>query len=219
MPLTLWNFGNVFYRGAQTSVMAFYEGLLRGDIAGLEHIPKKGAYLVAANHLSFIDPPAIGSAITRPMYFFARNTLFKPGLANWVLTALHAIPYKRDSEGDAGAMKRILRLLKEGEGLLMFIEGTRSHNGELQTPKPGLGLLACKTGVPVIPARIFGSHQALGRSNKELCLHARSSLVFGPPMQASEYDPGPQAANRYQEASNRVFQKLSDLKPIIPPCI
>ncbi len=217
MSLLAFNFKNEFYFIARFLTLSFYEGLMRCDVAGREHIPPSGPFIIAANHLSFIDPPVIGaSVLTRPIHYFARDSLFKPGFANWLLTQLNAIPYKRDSDGDVGAMKKILKILQQGEGLLLFIEGTRSVTGELQKPKPGLGMIACKTKVPVVPARIFGSHTVLNRSNTGFNFQARSSLVFGPALSTNEYDPGPGHENRYQEASERVFSAISALRPTCP---
>ncbi len=219
MSLLALDLKKTFYDGARVMVLSCYEDLLRGDSSGYENIPRTGPFIIAANHLSFIDPPVIGAFIPRPIHYFARDTLFKPGLTNWLLTTLNGIPYKRGSDSDIGAMKYILKLLKEGAGLLLFLEGTRSLTGELQPPKPGLGMLACKTGVPIIPTRIFGSNDALNRANTGVNLQARISLVFGTTLYPKDYDLGATAANRYQQASNTVFNALSALSPIQPPAI
>lgn len=208
------------YSFAQVSVRSIVEWLLRGEVAGLHNIPKTGGFLIASNHLSFLDPPAIGALVSRPISYFARDTLFKPGFADWLLRSLNSIPVKRDADSDISAMKRVLNLLKkEGEGLLFFPEGTRSLDGKLQKAQPGIGLIACKTAVPVIPARIYGMERALGKQQKRLNISTPVSIRFGAPLFPHEYDPGPKADNRYQESANRIMAAIANLDPVKPPCV
>lgn len=188
--------------------------VFRGEIAGLENIPLAGAYLVAANHASHLDPPFIGARIPRQMAFFARKTLWKPGLAARWLDHVGAIPVDRDGGSDLRAIKRVLTTLAEGKSLVLFPEGTRSLDGELQSAKAGVGLIACKTGVPVLPVRIFNSHRALGRSGG-FTPGAPVDIVFGPLIPPSAYDSPSDGKERYQRASERIMARIAALPP--PP--
>jgi 1-acyl-sn-glycerol-3-phosphate acyltransferase len=177
-------------------------------IGGCEHIPLKGGFIIAANHLSFMDPPVIGAAVPRPVYYFARDTLFLKPWVSLLLTQLNGLPYKRDSEGDAASMKKILKLLRAGEGLLLFIEGTRSLDGQLQKPKPGIGLMACRTQVPIVPARVFNTHHMLNHANTQLNFTVNSSVMFGPALMPADYDPGVDALDRYLKAAYCVAEAI-----------
>lgn len=185
----------------------------RGEVAGQENLPRDGAFLVAANHLSFLDPPIIGSQIPRQLCFFARKTLWKPGVAAWWLDTVGVIPVDRDGGQDVSALKRVLRALKDNKGLILFPEGTRSPNGALQAPKPGVGFIVCKSQVPVVPVRIFGSFEAFGRGVKIPRLGTPVSVVFGRPIPPEAYDDPSAGKQRYQVASDRIMAEIARLQP------
>lgn len=189
-----------------------YQACFRGEVLGQEHLPRNGAFLVAANHASFIDPPVIGSVVPRQICFFARKTLWKPGLASWWLDAVGTIPVDRDGGQDVSALKRVLRSLKDNKGLILFPEGTRSPNGQLQSPKSGVGFIVVKSQVPVVPVRIFGSFEAFGRGMKLPRLGTRISVVFGPPILPAVYDDPSAGKERYQVVSQRIFERIAALR-------
>jgi 1-acyl-sn-glycerol-3-phosphate acyltransferase len=188
-----------------------YDMFFRGEVAGLEHLPKEGAFLIASNHASLLDPPIIGSVVQRQVCFFARKSLWKPGIAAWWLDAVGTIPVDRDGGQDVSAIKRVLRALASEKVLILFPEGTRSPDGTLQTPKPGVGMIVCRSQVPVVPARIFGSFEAFGKGIGFPRPGNPVSVVFGPPLQPSEYDPG-SGKERYQQASERIFAAIAQLE-------
>lgn len=187
----------------------------RGDVAGTENIPLTGAFLIAANHASHLDPPFIGSQVPRQMSFFARKTLWKAGVASWWLDTVGTIPVDRDGGQDVGALKRVLRALGDGRVMILFPEGTRSLDGRLQPAKPGVGFMACRTQVPVVPARIFGSFEAFGKGAKFPRLGTPVTVVFGPPIPPSAYDDPSAGKERYQLASERIMAEIAKLQP--PP--
>ena len=188
-----------------------YDMFFRGEVIGTEHLPKTGAFLIASNHASHLDPPIIGSFVQRQVCFFARKSLWKPGIPAWWLDAVGTIPVDRDGGQDVSAIKRVLRALANDKILILFPEGTRSPDGALQTPKPGVGMIVCRTQVPVVPARIFGSFEAFGKGIGFPRAGTPVSVVFGPPLSPSEYDPG-SGKERYQQASERIFAAISKLK-------
>lgn len=206
---------NWIYEIGRTLSDCVFDGGYRGDLAGLEYIPSRGPFIVAANHASYFDPPAVGRVVPRQIAYFARKTLFGPGLTGRILRSVNAIPVDRDGESDIQAVKAVLSALKQGRGILFFPEGTRSPDGSLQTPKPGLGMIACKARVPVVPARIFESHRAFGRGMKTPQLGVPMSVGFAPPLAAAHFDPGSKTRNRYQEASQRIMNAIAAIPP--PP--
>jgi 1-acyl-sn-glycerol-3-phosphate acyltransferase len=193
-------------------IRSAFDMFFRGDVAGTENLPKHGAFLIAANHASHLDPPLVGCHVPRQMCFFARKTLWSGGLASWWLDAVGTIPVDRDGGQDVGALKRVLRALAEGKVMILFPEGTRSPDGKLQTPKPGVGFIVCKTQVPVVPARIFGSFEAYGKGMKVPKSHP-TPVVFGTPMPPSAYDEPAAGKQRYQIASERIMAEIARLQP------
>ena len=189
-----------------------YDLAFRGEVSGRENLPADGAFLVACNHASFIDPPVVGSLVPRQICFFARKTLWKPGFASWWLDAVGTIPVDRDGGQDVSALKRVLRALRENRGLILFPEGTRSPDGRLQAPKAGVGFIVCKSQVPVVPVRIFGSFEAFGRGVKIPRLGTPISVVFGPPLPPACYDDPSAGKERYQVASNRIMAAIAQLE-------
>ncbi len=129
-------------------------------VEGLENIPQTGALIIAGNHLSNADPPAIGAfaGLVRDSRFVAKKELFAvPGLG-WFFRHCQYIPVDRARTiGDFGALKEVVNALEQGQSVVMFPEGTRSKTGKPQKPKSGIGFLVYKTGAPVLPVKIEGT--------------------------------------------------------------
>jgi 1-acyl-sn-glycerol-3-phosphate acyltransferase len=178
---------------------------------GVEYIPRRGGFIVAANHASLIDPPIVGSQVPRQLAAFARKTLWKGGISSWWLDIVGVIPVDRDGGSDIGAIRRVLQTLKQDKGIILFPEGTRTPTGQLQQAKAGVGLMACRTGVPVVPARVFGTFEACGR-NRPVRLGTPVSVVFGPPLLATDYDDHSEGKERYQRASDRIMSAIAALE-------
>jgi 1-acyl-sn-glycerol-3-phosphate acyltransferase len=199
------------YAVSHYTVETLHDILFRGEVAGIEYVPRTGGFIIAANHASVLDPPLIGCHVPRQMVFFARKTLWKGGLFTWWLNIVGTIPVDRDSGADVSAIRRVLRVLRGGKAIIVFPEGTRTRTGTLQRPKPGVGLLACRAGVPVVPARIFGTFQALGRSGP-LRVGTPISIAFGPPLLPTDYDDRSDDKSRYQHASERIMAAIAALE-------
>jgi 1-acyl-sn-glycerol-3-phosphate acyltransferase len=194
-----------------------YDTFFRGEVRGTEHLPKAGPFLIASNHASHLDPPMVGVHVPRQMCFFARKTLWAGPLASWWLDGVGTIPVDRDGGQDIGALKRVLRALADGKVMILFPEGTRSPDGRLQPPKPGVGFIVCKTQVPVVPARIFGSFAAFGKGVKRPHLGTPLDVVFGPPLAPSAYDDPTAGKERYEIASRRIMAEIAKLQqPQLP---
>lgn len=188
-----------------------YEAFFRGEIVGVENVPRTGPFIIASNHASHLDPPIVGSLLPRQMAFFARKTLWSNRIARWWLDIVGTIPVDRDGASDVGAIKNVLRTLQSGKALILFPEGTRSPDGRLQPAKPGVGLIACRTQVPVLPVRIFDSHLAFGRTGG-LRPGTPVSVVFGTPLHPREYDHPEDGKERYQRASERIMAAIAKLE-------
>ena len=181
--------------------------------SGLQNVPSYGPVIFAANHVSFYDPPAIGACIHRPINYFARDSLFK-GLFGKALPEIGTIPVAREN-ADIKSLKAIFRTLKCNGIVAIYPEGTRSMNGQLTRPKPGAGMIACKSKATVIPTRIFGTYEVFGRADKTPRIGGHIHIAYGEPMAVPEIDPGDTHPERYLEASRRIMARIAALHP---PC-
>lgn len=197
---------SLIYHGVQMVM----DTLGRVDVCGLENLPK-GGFLIASNHVSFLDPPLIGCVIPREMYFFARKTLLDNIVLRHVLPYCNVIPVDRDGGSDVAAFKKVFSVLKQGHAIILFPEGTRSKTGQLGKAQGGAGLMACMARVPVVPTRVFGTGDVLPRGS---VIPTRSNLgiTFGKPIHPEEFDPGKNYPDRYREASRRVMMRIEELK-------
>jgi 1-acyl-sn-glycerol-3-phosphate acyltransferase len=152
--------------------------LFRIKVYGRENIPKKGGVILASNHLSYLDPGIVGvGAWPRKVNFMARDSLFSvPILSGW-MKAVGVIPVKRKS-ADLSALKQALRFGRSGHCLGLFPEGERQLPGSLGDAQAGVGFLASRLGVPVIPVFIKGSDKCLPRGSKLLRLK-KISVFYG----------------------------------------
>lgn len=200
------------YGVSHALIQVLYDICFRGDAEGVEHFPSRGGFILAANHASHLDPPIVGLRVPRQVCFFARKTLWKPGLAAWWLSAVGCIPVDRDGGTDVSAIKRVLEALRRERVIILFPEGTRSPDGLLQAPKSGIGLIACRSGAPVVPARIFGSFRAFGREGR-LRLGAPVSVTYGRPLRPAEYDDPSAGKERYARAAERIMAAIGRLEP------
>ncbi len=194
-------------------IRSLYQTILKGEIEGLRNIPSSGPIILASNHSSHLDPPLLGCNILRVVTYFARKTLWKPGVGGAWMTAVGAIPIDRDGESDISAMKSTLKALKNGAVLTLFPEGTRSPDGTLQTAKPGIGLIAAKSQASIIPCRIFNAHKALSKDSMLPNLDISIHIAYGEPLLPTDYDPGKSVGKeRYQQIADNIMAAISQIK-------
>jgi 1-acyl-sn-glycerol-3-phosphate acyltransferase len=184
----------------------------RGSIHQVENVPRSGAFILACNHASFLDPLMVGQAVPQEICYLARKSLFRYPVARQILISWNAIPVGRD-EVDVAGMRAILAALKSGHAVMMFPEGTRTHDGSLLPARPGVGFLVAKANAPVVPARIFGSFQALGRGMKcprPIQLH----VTFGKPIQfVTPEGKREEKQAAYQKISEAIMAAIAALEP------
>ena len=178
-------------------------------VRGAEHVPASGPALIVSNHQSILDPPVIGGAARRQIYFLAKAELFRIPMFGSLIRALHARPVRREGS-DPGALRTAAQLLGEGKALLVFPEGTRSLNGSLGEGKPGVGMLAVTSGAPVVPAYVSGTLEALPKGSV-WPRRSQVSVSFGP---ALHFKPrnGAGRKERYREAALEMMRGIAELK-------
>jgi 1-acyl-sn-glycerol-3-phosphate acyltransferase len=167
-------------RGLQLLALAVY----RVRYSGRHNIPAEGGVLVVSNHQSHLDPPLVGIGCPRPMNFVARDTLFKLAPFRWLISSAHAFPIDREGMG-LGGIKAALKLLKRGEMVLIFPEGTRTHDGEIAPFRPGFTALAVRSGAAILPVAIDGAFAAWPRSRGFPGL-GRIRVHYGVPLSPAE---------------------------------
>jgi 1-acyl-sn-glycerol-3-phosphate acyltransferase len=147
---------------------------------GRENYPATGGALICANHQSFLDPMLIGNSSSRPMNYLARKTLFHFAPLGWLLDFVNTIPVEREGFG-VGGIRETLKRLKRGEMVLLFPEGTRSPDGEIQHFKQGFATLARRSRVALVPVGVDGAYDAWPRSERFPQL-GRVRVVVGKPL-------------------------------------
>jgi len=207
----------LFYRSCWHVARVLFRGFYRWRIEGVENVPLGGAVILAANHVSYVDPPLIGAALFRPIYFLARSTLFSNPLMGWLIRTLHALPVDRDGGAGAG-LKAVLDLLKQGDGIILFPEGTRSVDGSIQRARAGIGLTVIKSGAPVVPVRLVGVHETWPRHQK-FPKPGPIVILFGKPLNFSALSAEAEVCDRirlkaiYQEVSDQIMSAIAALAP------
>jgi len=172
--------GEMFYAFLQALLLPVAKLLFRLRVEGAENIPTTGGVILAANHVSFADPLILGLAVRRPLYFVAKEELFRHRVFAWLIRSLNAFPVGREQRS-AAALKKTLALLKAGEPVVIFPEGTRGDGLTFGEPKPGIGLVAKKSGAPVIPVYHQGAEKILPRGTVFPRIHP-VVVCFGRPI-------------------------------------
>src|SRR5215471_8052702 len=175
-----------------------------------ERMIQSGPVILAMNHQSYLDPPLAGITCDRAIYFLARRTLLNVPILRWVLPKVNVIPVNQEGV-DRSAIKALIRVLQTGNGVLVFPEGSRTIDGNLQPAEPGLGLVIAKTLAPVVPMRIFGAREALPCGGGRLRL-VPITIVIGEPILFRASDLGPSGKNLYAALSDRVMKAISALR-------
>lgn len=149
-----------FYGCFRVLFLAIGRVLFRFRTIGREHVPRRGGLLVAANHASYLDIPAVGCALPRRAYYLGRYDLFPNRLLGRALRSLGWIPL-RHYRFDRESFGKAIELIKRGQAVVIYPEGTRSKDGQLGPGKPGLGIIVAETGCRVLPVYLEGTHEVL----------------------------------------------------------
>jgi 1-acyl-sn-glycerol-3-phosphate acyltransferase len=174
--------------------------------SGTDNLPP-GPLILAPNHASYLDPPATGCGLFRVTYYLARHTLFKPPIASWLLPSIGSIPVNQNSPGPS-SLKNIFEVFKNKGTLVLFPEGQRTFDGNLRKAEPGIGMIAARANVPVVPVHIIGSREAMPR-NGSWHPFRPIRVVYGQPMR---FSGDPKSRQDFQKFADEIMSAISKLQ-------
>lgn len=156
----------LLYRLFKWSVVSpLFHLYFQGRIEGIQYVPKSGPLLVVANHASDFDPPIVSSCLGRPVSYMAKEELFKVPILGPAIRLYGAYPVKRGS-ADRSAIRAALKQLDQGWAVGVFLQGTRTPDGRISSPKLGAALIAAKAQVPMLPVSVWGTHCIMPKGAK-----------------------------------------------------
>ncbi|HEY1353723.1 MAG TPA: lysophospholipid acyltransferase family protein [Ktedonobacteraceae bacterium] len=178
--------------------------ILNVELSGRQNLPEQGPYFLVSNHLSWTDVPLVPAYLSPQVVYLAKEELFMSRIG-WLVRFLGAIPVKR-GEADRQLLRACDDLLKRGRILVIFPEGHRSDNHQLIQAHAGMGLIALRAGVPVVPVAIRGSEYTLKR------FRPRVTISYGEPLTLK-----PRGAKitkeDIQEATDTVMRRIAAMLP------
>jgi 1-acyl-sn-glycerol-3-phosphate acyltransferase len=185
------------YSFAKAAVYGVLKPIYRFEVIGKENFPAEGGVLLCSNHIDNLDPPVVGINAPRPVYFMAKEELFNVPVLGKILPDLNAFPVKRGMS-DREALRKGLGILKEGNVLGLFPEGTRSKTGQLGKGLAGAGFFALRSEANVVPCAIIGPYKAF----------SRLKVVYGKPIDMKELRERKASAEETTELIMSEIRKL-----------
>jgi 1-acyl-sn-glycerol-3-phosphate acyltransferase len=202
-------------------IYAFMRGLMRAltrtflfglfDVVGAENVPRSGALIVCPNHSATLDPPMVPAFLPRSdSWSMAKSEYFKGGLVTWLFRHYHAFPVVRHT-ADRTALRTAFEILKSGQALIIYPEGTRVESGMLAEPEPGAGFIAQKAGCPIVPVGLTGTRDCLPKG-AWWPRRTQVSIKFGKPFMVPARRPDGTRITR-EEASDAIMLEIAELLP------
>lgn len=173
-------------------------------VEGKENVPAQGGFVIASNHISYLDPMVIPVTCPRRIGFVARESLFKVPVVGFIIHHLGAIPIRRGSS-DIRALKNSINLLKSGKPMVIFPEGTRIAANRNKRVQPGVGMIVVKAGVAVVPTYIEGTDRVMPPKAKWLHRYP-VKIIYGKPVTFSK-------DLTYEEIAGKILDHIYALNP------
>lgn len=187
------------YAVGKTLVKTALHPLYRFEVLGTEHFPKEGGVLLCSNHINALDPPVVGMTAPRTVHFMAKEELFKLPVLGPILPKVNAFPVKRGMS-DREALRTALKVLKSGEVVGLFPEGTRSTDGVLKKGLSGAGFFALRGNADVVPCAIIGPYK----------MFRKVRVVYGKPILMGPYRERRASAEEVTEVIMSSIQEILD---------
>jgi len=186
----------LLYRSLRFGFRGLFKILYRWEIIGAENVPEQGPVVLCCNHTSNWDPPFLGSALSRKVNYMAKAELFNIPVFGWIIRQVGAFPVKRGGVSKE-SIKLAIQLLRDGQILGVFPEGSRSNAGGMG--KKGAASLALKSGATVVPAAIVGGYK----------LFRKTSVIYGKPLDLSEYAGG--SSEQLEAATDKILSVIRQM--------
>jgi 1-acyl-sn-glycerol-3-phosphate acyltransferase len=201
-----------WYRIVRGTCSGLLRVLLPREVTGLEHVPPEGGVIIASNHGAFWDPPVLGVLLPRELRYMARASLFEVPLFGPLIRSLGAFAVRKGT-ADMTGLRAAESALAQGDALLLFPEGGRMKDGRLHPPLPGLGLIAARTRVPIVPVYVSGTN----RIRACMARRAKVRVTVGRPLPPELWLDGGDTSTLagralYQAISDRVMQEIAHLR-------
>ncbi len=194
-----------FYSAAKKTLAGFIRFIFGIKIEGAGNEPPDGTYLICANHISEADPVLLGASLKHNPRYMAKKELMRIPVLKQLITALGAFPIDR-SGSDVGAIKRTIEMLKNGESVIMFPQGTRYRGVEPAETKVkhGCALIALRANVPILPIYIK-------TSNYRVRLFKRTVIRIGSPISHEELVTASENSENYKAGAEFIFSRIIEL--------
>lgn len=199
-----------FYYVGRVIVRILLLLLTRWQVKGKENIPSQGPLLVVANHLNLADPPLVAIGVGRKVVFMAKEELFRSRFLSYFMGGFSSFPVHR-GQLDREALRQVEKVLAHGLALVMFPEGTRSKNAQLQPAFPGSALVGVRSGVPILPVGITGTERIKGAG--WLLRRPRITVNVGHPFHLPPVN-GKLTKAELAEYTNLIMRNIAELLPV-----
>ncbi len=188
----------------------FLVGLFK--VSGLENVPRAGPVIICPNHSATLDPPMVPAFVPRgDTWSMAKSEYFdKGGFVEWIFRRYHAFPVVRHT-ADRTAMRTAFDILKSGQALIIYPEGTRVESGVLNEPEPGAGFIAQRAACPIVPVGLTGTRECLPKG-AHWPRRTRVSITFGQPFRVLSKRLDGAKVTR-QEAAEAIMVEIAELLP------
>lgn len=188
------------YKFFRALLRFFYRILFRIHAVGTENIPTEGSVILASNHISLLDPPAVGILIKRQVRFMAKEELFKVPVLGMLIKSFGAYPVKRGGVS-IDAIKSSISLLKSGEIMGIFPEGTRQKGADSAGAKKGTAMIALRSKATVIPCAIVGNYK----------LFRKVTIIYGKPVDVQGVE-ATEDVDQYEAVTDEIMKQINLLK-------
>jgi 1-acyl-sn-glycerol-3-phosphate acyltransferase len=197
-------------------VVPIVGSIARFKVHGRENLPLTGAYIIAPNHYSEIDPLVVGAMIWRrgrAPRFLAKESLFSVPVVGWFLKRSGQVPVSRSHGGRGAPIAQAQHIVDDGSVVIVYPEGTLTRDPDLwpMRGKTGAARLALDYGIPVIPVAHWGTQQIMARYSKKISFFPRKTITFsiGAPVDLSEFREGPRTATVLAAATDKIMQAIT----------
>jgi 1-acyl-sn-glycerol-3-phosphate acyltransferase len=184
----------------------FFKTCCRIEYIDQQNVPPTGGFVLSSNHMSYYDPFAVGTGVCQETHWMAKEELFM-GIAGLFIKGMKSFPVKRD-QLDRGAISHSLKVIKSGQVVGIFPEGTRSEDGEIKEGHLGAALIAMNAGVPVVPAALVGTKNALVR--KFPPRWQKVLVKYGRPVHPDDFKGG--RRERMENMTTEIMDSIRKLK-------